>query len=322
MLMRKLLFVIFTVWPGFVLLAQIEPVQNNPEEIKKLGVKMVSVYYYESVDTVGKEPKLALKKEFDAEGKILKKFTTSFWDVVSYSNSTTFKYDKRQQLVEETKLQTILVLENKDQEYIDSFGDAPLNENIQYTYNSYGELIKKEIFIFRTNELSASTEPSQKITYEYDSGLLRLKKSSSPQSRVFNQNFNVEYEYDTIGNLIRTTRTYGLEMDNKQIAEYSYNQKNQLVEEKILDTGIPRNNIHLRYEYDEAGFLQNKLIFDADENEFVSEVSFQYDLHGNKISGEKEVKFTYDENGLIKSELWIDDIKDQVFYFVSTYEFY
>jgi hypothetical protein len=111
-------------------------------------------------------------------------------------------------------------------------------------------------------------------------------------------------------------------MDNKQIAEYSYNQKNQLVEEKILDTGIPRNNIHLRYEHDEAGFLQNKLIFDADENEFVSEVSFQYDLHGNKISGEKEVKFTYDENGLIKSELWIDDIKDQVFYFVSTYEFY
>jgi hypothetical protein len=173
MLMRKLLFVIFTVWPGFVLLAQIEPVQNNPEEIKKLGVKMVSVYYYESVDTVGKEPKLALKKEFDAEGKILKKFTTSFWDVVSYSNSTTFKYDKRQQLVEETKLQTILVLENKDQEYIDSFGDAPLNEKIQYTYNSYGELIKKEIFIFRTNELSASTEPSQKITYEYESGLLR-----------------------------------------------------------------------------------------------------------------------------------------------------
>jgi len=27
-------------------------------------------------------------------------------------------------------------------------------------------------------------------------------------------------------------------------------------------------------------------------------------------------------NGLIKSELWIDDIKDQVFYFISTYEFY
>jgi len=245
-----------------------------------------------------------------------------FWDVVSYSNSTTFKYDKRQQLVEETKLQTILILENKDQEYIDSFGDTPLNEKIQYTYNSHGELIKKEIFTFRTNELSASTEPIQKIKYEYDSGMLRLKKSSSPQSRVFNQNFNVEYEYDTTGNLISTTRTYGLEMNNKQIAEYSYNQENQLVEEKILDTGIPRNNIHLRYEYDEAGFLQNKLIFDANENEFVIEVSFLYDLHGNKISGEKEVKFTYDENGLIKSELWIDDIKDQVFYFISTYEFY
>ncbi len=111
-------------------------------------------------------------------------------------------------------------------------------------------------------------------------------------------------------------------MDKKRIAEYSYNQKNQLVGEKILDTGIPRNNIQLRYEYNEAGFLQNKLVFEIDENEFVIEVSYKFDLHGNKISGEKEIKFTYDENGLIKSELWIDDIKDQVFYFVSRYEFY
>lgn len=320
--MKKLLFFIFTIWPGLFLFAQIEPVQNNADELKILRVKTVSAYYYNSVDTIGKSEKLILKNEFDHRGKIIKKTVLSFWEAVAYSNSTTYTYDEKEQLIEESKVQTILNLDERDQEYIDSYGDTPLNEKIRYAYNPDGNLIQKEIFAFSTDELSSSSEPIQKITYEYDAELLRFEKSSSPQSRVFNQNFIVEYEYDTMNYVTRTTKTYGYEMDKKQITEYIYNQENRLAEEKIMDTGIPRNNIHLRYDYNEAGLLQHKLIFDEEENDFVIEISYKYDHYGNKISGEKEVNFTYCENGLIQSELWKDDINDQVFYFVSKYEFY
>ena len=66
----------------------------------------------------------------------------------------------------------------------------------------------------------------------------------------------------------------------------------------------------------------NKLAFDEEENDFVVEITYEYDQNGNKISGEKEVEFTYYENGLISSELWKDEITDQIFFFISKYEFY
>ena len=71
--MTKLLFFILTFWPGLVLLAQIEPVQNDLELIKKLRVRTVSSYYYNSTDTLGKEKQLVLSMEFDTDGKILLK---------------------------------------------------------------------------------------------------------------------------------------------------------------------------------------------------------------------------------------------------------
>lgn len=320
--MRKFLCLVFIFLPEFYLFAQIEPEQNNLDELNKLRVKSISSYYYSTTDTSGSDARLVLKKEFDANGDIAKKRILSLWEAVSYSISTTFKYNQKGQLVEKSKLQTILNLEKKDLDYIRSFGDTPLNEKIRYSYNQNEKLIKKKIFTYSTNELSESTVPSQKIIYAYDSGQLRFETSSSPNTRVFNQNFMIEYKYDDQHNLIENTKTYGAEMNLFRITKFIYNLENRLVEQKISDTGIPRNSGHFKYEYDEAGQLKNKLVFDAEENDFVIEISYKYDQNGNKIAGEKEVEFTYYENGLIRSEFWRDDITDQIFLFVSKYEFY
>ena len=320
--MRKFMCFVFIFWMDIHLFAQIEPVQNRDGELMGLNVKTISAYYYSTIDTVGTNAKLILNKEFGPNGKINKKYVLSIWEAVSYSNSTTFKYNEKEQLIEETTIQIILNLRKRDLDYINSFGDTPLHEKIRYWYNQDGKLILKEIFTFSTNELSESTGPSQKIIYEYDSGLLRLEKSSSSNTRAFNQNFMIEYEYNDQNNLIKKSKTYGSEMDIKRITEFTYNLENRLVEEHISDTGIPRNSGQFKYEYDETGRLKNKLVFDAEENDFVVEITYEYDKNGNKISGEKEVGFTYYENGLISSELWKDEITDQIFLFISKYEFY
>lgn len=320
--MRKSLFVVYIFLANIHLFAQIGPVQNRADELVSARVKSVYSYYYSTTDTLGADATLILKKEYDTDGKITNKIILSLWGAVSYSISTTFKYNEIGQPIEESKFQVILNLENRDLDYIQSFGDTPLNEKIRYAYNQDEKLLKKEIFTFSTDELSDSIGPSQKIIYEYDSGLLRLKKSSSPNTRVFNQNFMIEYEYDERKNLIKTVKTYGSEMDIFRITEFTYNLENRLIEEKISDTGVPRNRGQFKYEYNETGGLKNKLVFDEEVNDFVIEISYKYDQYGNKISGEKKVEFTYYENGLIRSELWKDKITDQIFFFISKYEFY
>ena len=320
--MRIFLCFVFVLWPGIFLFAQIEPVQNSDSELKALKVKAISSYFYSTKDTAGVDAKLVLKKEFDANGKITKKYILSLWEAVSYSKSSTFKYNREEQLVEKSMIQEILNLGENDKEFINSFGDTPLNEKIRYAYNQDGQLVIKEIFEFSTAELSNSTPPSQKIIYAYDSGLLMSEKSSSANTEIFNQHFQIEYKYDDLGNLMKTSRTYGSEMNLRSGTDYIYDIENRLVEEKIIDVGIPRNSGHFKYEYDEANRLKNKLVFDEEESDFVLEVSYTYDQYGNKISGEKEIEFTYFKNGLIQSELWQDNITDQIFYFVSKYEFY
>lgn len=320
--MKKLVYVVFIFCSDVNLFAQIEPVQNNDTLISELNVKAISSFYYASNDTAMAEATLVFKKEFDPHGKVTKKYILSLWEAVSYENSTAFRYNEKDHLIEESRVQRILNLEERDQEYIDSFGDTPLNEIIRYAYNRDGELVKKEIYTFSTDELSPSAEPSQKILYEYDSGMLKSELSSSPNSRVFNKNFTINYEYDDQKNLIKKILTYGTDMDKKRNSEFTYNLDNQIIEEKVSDSGIPRNNAHFKYEYNESGLLKSKLFFEKEEEDFVVNISYEYDQHGNQIFGEREVEFMYFENGLIRSELWKDEVNDQIFFFVSKYEFY
>lgn len=304
-----------------LLFAQLVPVQNSINELKSQKVKSISVFYFSSKDTTGINSKLILKKDFDKNGKIVNKYILSLWEGVSYSINSTYNYDG-EKLVEEFHRQTVLNLEKRDEEYINSFGDTPLNEKIIYAYDREGQLIKKDIFSFVTDDISDTTAASQSIIFQYDSGFVVKEISSSLNDRVFNKNFTNEYNYDLHGNLVKITKAYGPKMNMKRISFYIFDIENRMIEEKVIDQVIPRNNIHIRYQYNDAGKLKNKLIIDEELNDFVVDVTFEYDSHGNRISGEKDIEFTYYSNGLINSEYWLDPISDLEFYFISHYQYY
>jgi len=303
------------------LFAQIEPVQSSDQELKALEVHRVSTYYFSSLDTSNFDGQLILEKEFDDLGKITKKHILSLWEAVSYSNTTTFSYDNNDQLIETTTIQTILNLNQRDDEYITAYGDTPLHETVRFAYNSDGQLLKKEMFTFSTPELPKNAIPVQTILYGYEDNRLMLEESTSPNKGIFNQTYTIDYVYDVKGNLSRKTMRHGTELKNKKITEYWYDDTDRLIEEKITDSGVPRNNGHFKYEYDQAGLVKNKWIFDAVTADFVVDTNYTYDSKGNMTSGERDVVFEYNEHGLIQTELWRDAISDQVFYFVSNYTY-
>lgn len=304
------------------LFAQVEPIQNNKDVLPDLNLKTISSFYYPSMDTSNTKGQLLLKKEFEKDGKITHKFLLSLWDAVSYSYVTTYLYDDKDQLIEELQIQTILNLGERDDVFIQSFGSLPLNKKITYGYSDDGLLSQKEIFTFNSDHLADTTQPSQKIVYAYESGLLRSEKSSSANTVMFNFNYTIEYEYDQQENLIKETKTYGSKMNLKRTTDFVYDSAGQVSEEVIIDKGVPRNNAHYKYEYDKKGLVKTKLVFDPEANEFTILDIYQYDTHGNQILGEKSIEFTYYENGLIHSEQWKDEISDEVFYFVTNYSFY
>jgi len=319
--MKKFFLFNIIFWSAIHLFAQIEPVQSNDRELKALKVNRVSTYYFSSLDTANHDGQLILKKEFDDLGKITKKYVLSLWEAVSYSNTTTFSYDNNDQLIETTTIQTILNLNERDDEYITAYGDTPLHETMRFVYNSDGQLVKKEMFTFSTTELPKNAIPSQTILYGYEDYRLVLEESTSPNKGIFNQTYTVDYVYNEKGILSKKTMQYGAELKNKRITEYWYNESDQLAEEKITDSGVPRNNGHFKYEYDQNGLVKNKWIFDALTADFVVDFSYTYDSKGNMTSGERDVVFEYNENGLILTELWRDAISDQVFYFVTNYTY-
>lgn len=320
--MRKLFLLILTFLQSFYLFAQIEPIQSSDQEIKTLKVSKLSTYYFPSKDTTKHAGQLILEKEFNTEGIITNKYLFSLWEAVSYSKKSSFEYNEKNQLVETRTIQTILNLNERDAEYIAAFGDKPLNEKLRYKYDLDGKLIKKEIFTFSTPELSEAAVPNQTIVYSYQDSLLIEEESSSIDKGIFNQNFTVSYTYTAHGNLSKKTMNYGPDFKNKRISEYWYDGSNNVIEEKISDTGVSRNNGHFKYEYDEKGLRKNKLVFDAESQDFVVDINYTYDTKGNMTSGERDVFFEYAENGLIRSELWKDAISDQVFYFVTRYDYW
>jgi YD repeat-containing protein len=300
-------------------MAQIEPLQSGEEFLDSLNVSKVSVSYYPSTDTAKNPGKLILEKEYDGYGNITKKYLLSLWEAVSYSKASTFAYNEIGQLTEVTTMQKILNLEKRDEDYINSFGDKPLHEKIKYEYNPDGLLSKKTIYTFSSSTFPKDAVPRQVIIYTYENGLLVKEESSSPDKVMFNQNYTIEYQYNDLKQLRLKTMSYGSERKNKRTTSFQYDGTGNVIEEEITDNLVARNSGRFRYEYDENGLVKNVLEYDNTEAEFLPQISYAYDEHGNKTSGMRDVAFEYYQNGLIKSELWKDDISEQLFFFVTRY---
>jgi len=316
---KATIFTLIFLLGGLSIFAQIIPIQSPDEKIHSLGVKALSTYY-KSLDEDSDQ--LIFSKEFDTMGKPKIKFQLSLWDAVSYSHSTSYSYNNDGLLEKEQKIQEILNLFDRDNDYIQMFGAEPLNEKIVYYYNKEGLLSKKALFTFGKKEHDKNASPDQSIDYQYENGLLISEESTSIDEKFFNQNYFINYSYDSAENIIQKSMAYGKEKDLQRSSLFKYDAENRLLEEQIIDTSIPHNSIHIRYEYNDEGKISNKYVFDNIEQEFELETTYKYDKLGNAISGDRDVKFEYYQNGLIKSETWTDPTSDKLISFMTTYEFF
>ena len=299
--------------------AQITPIQNDDSTLIRLDVKSLSTYY-QSKDT--NKEYLIFQNEFSSPGILLRRFQLYLWDAVSYSYTTYYHYDNDELLTEETKNQEILTLFNRDKEYIQAFGDASLNEKILYYYTDEGLLSKKTIYTFSTKELESNASPSQTIHYKYENGVLVSEESASSDEKIFNKNYLIEYSYDSAGNVSKKSMAYGKDKELQRTTILKYNTERKVIEKQVLDTSIPHNNVHLKYDYNTDGRISNKYVFNESEKEFELETTYDYDLHGNIVSGERDVKFEYYENGLIKKESWTELTSPTEISLTTKYEFF
>lgn len=299
--------------------SQLTPVRNADNLVMANKVKTASSVF---LDASSGKNHLIQKLDYNQNGWLMKEYILSIWDIVSYSHTNTYQYDSIGNVIEILKMQEILNMFQRDQEYIESFGDMPVNEKINFTYNNQGQLITKEIFVFYSEKLAPGAIPNQTITYTYENGLLILEESSSSETRIFNNNYTIQYAYDSAGNLMRSIRSYGKDKPITRETRFIYDDRRQVSEKIVIDAAAPHNNVHEKYDYDSAGNLLNLYLFSREEKIFELETTYTYDANGQRISGEREVRFEYLENGLIKSESWLDTKTDQQITFSTTYEYY
>ena len=320
--MKQILFLLILFLSSQGLLAQIIPAQSNSVLLVKNKVKTLSVYYTQQNKDGDDREFLILKKEFDAHGKLIKKYMLYLWDAVSYSYTSYYTYDQNGRLTEELRIQEILNLFERDEHYIKSFGKDPLNEKITYTYDEQGNLTEKKIYVFNTPLLEENSLPRQTIRYEYDNGKLLREISASAVDCPCNKNYEIQYSYDSLGRLTDKLKLYGDDFNLKQNTHYVYDEEGRLLEEIITDSDLPHNNAHYRYVYDSTGRKAGRYIYSAEDEAFVLEQTYRYDKYGNPIPGNRNSVLTYLDNGLIGEETWVDDKTLRKNVFRTEYEFY
>ena len=127
--MRTVFLLLLFVTLSLYLPAQVVPVQSDSSKLNELGVKTISTHY-KSGDT--QENHLVFRKEFNTSGAPISEMRLSLWDVVSYRHNYTYQYDEAGRIREELIIQELLVLFERDEDYIKTFGDTPLNKKILY----------------------------------------------------------------------------------------------------------------------------------------------------------------------------------------------
>jgi hypothetical protein len=299
--------------------AQVLPVTSPPDALRKNRVKSISVFY--PLPEFGKD-ELIYQKIFNEAGQCQKEFSLALWDDVTHSRVTTFQYNQQGKLAEELLSDHIIEFFPRDSEYILEFGDMPLYQKTSYEYDAAGFLAVKRIFVGSSPDFSLETKPAQVITYEWKNNLLIGEKSESPVQNAFTRIYQLSYEYNDQGKLTMTSRLHGKELSMRQSTTYRYDSLGMLGEEIIIDPSMPRNDAHFKYTYDSLGRLIAKSKYSPVLDIFEEVAVYTYDNNGNAISGDRNVSFTYYDNGLIRTEQWTDELTDLEIMLTTKYEFY
>lgn len=301
---------------------QFEPKLNDEGVLKGVKIKSLSTFYYDNEDTTKSTKRLLFKKDYDHSGNLISKYHLSLWDVVSYDHTTTYSYDKNNNLIEKLVIQKILNLGKRDDEFIKEMGDDPINEKFTYYYNGNNKLVKAESFSFGKEGFNTNQKPSNTVLYEYDKGLLVKEVSTTPNGMVIYQNYIATYDYNASKQKIKETKIFTTATNRPQTTiTWTYNDKGLILEEIVDDKAVPFNNKHIKYEYNDKGVVTRELQFSIENNTWENIKTNAYDNSGNLILGDEETTFDYYKNGLVKRELWKSKDSDETVNFITTYRF-
>ena len=315
--MKYFSFIVFLIFTHSWAMGQVLPTQNSPEELIKNKVHFLEVNYKKDG-----EEYLMLKKELDQEGKVVSCFQLSLWDAVSSSYTISYQYESGM-LMSNTRIQEIKSLFDRDQAYIETFGNSPINEKTKFRYHDNGLLEAKDIYVFSGDQPNEDALPDQSIAFQYnDSGQIVSEVSTSPEHPFFDKNYEIEYRYDSLDRLSSEIKLLGQKKEHEQEINYTYNEAGQLVEKRLDDKMLPHNNIHEKYTYDDQSRLSELYVYSTETAEFELDRTYAYDEKGRQVSGDREVTFEYYPNELIKSETWQDQVSDETITFKSTYTYH
>ncbi|MDZ7605185.1 MAG: hypothetical protein U5K79_06270 [Cyclobacteriaceae bacterium] len=317
--MKKSLVIVYFAFILKPCFAQVMPVTSPQDELRKNHVKSISIFY--QLPESGKD-ELIYQKAFNESGQCIKEYLLSLWNEVTHSRVTTYQYNQDGQIAEEVVVDQIREFFPRDREYILEFGDMPLYQKTSYAYNAAGLLTQKRIFVAPSPDFDAALLPAQMITYEWKDSLLIGEKSESPVSNAFTRIYQLNYQYDDQGRLTMKSMLHGKELSMHQTTTYRYDSLGRPGEEIIVDPSMPRNDAHFKYTYDTLGRLTAKSEFSPALGIFEEVAVYTYDNHGNAITGDRNVAFTYYDNGLIRTERWTDELTDVEILLSTTYEFY
>jgi hypothetical protein len=304
--------------------SQEQVTQNYEEILKNEKLKTVKTMYYETEDTTKFKGRLLFRKKFDKEGKLIQRYDYIFWDVVSYDFTTSYKYDLKGNLIEETVIQKVLNLGKRDAEFIKEMGDDPIHKKYIFTYDASNKLAKEMEYTFGREGFDKSKTLNKTTNYYYNTKNQLIKEVEKEKDGAGHDQYSIlTYEYDTDGNKIKETTTYSLgSLNTKMVKNFLYNSKGQLIEERTKGSDISSNNEYLKYKYNTEGKRTMILKFSEEENKWIVSKTFLYDKNGRLILGDDETTFDFYKNGLIKRELWKSKETKAVANFITTYEFY
>lgn len=304
-------------------LAVSQEFQNSDSLLSNLKVRQVKTIYYLTEDTVSSSGYLLTLIDYRRDRKKNSDYHFSFDKETTFDTKTTFQYDANDNLTSKTTKSQVTDLEGEHS--VNPSDNRKTELRITYRYDQDNNLIQETRENYNTEKFVGKNSWTRTLSYKYDQGRKIKETSSTTHPGLISDNYITEFEFNKNNQLVKeTTTSQDKRSSSVMTTEYTYNNVSQLTEEKTIDTDLPMNNKHYKYQYDEYG-NRTVLSFSPMTEEWVEgnaydlNALFGLDMDTEKPNWTKE--FSFYPNGLIKQEIWKTD-QGRILNFVTTYEYF
>jgi hypothetical protein len=196
----------------------------------------------------------------------------------------TYQYDRLNNLTEHNSYKSDGSLDSKD---IYKYDNNNLTEH--NSYKSDGSLDSKNIYKYddKGNQVEINY-------YKADGALFgkSLRQFDAMGNKKEENNYNpngewikkIIYNYNEMGNLIEEDETQEYNKGELRFtSKYSYDKKNNLIDEKSYINGELNNSCSSTYKYDEKGNITEERSFTLDDAAYTNTYVYKFDEKGNWI---------------------------------------